>query len=205
MRRLTPRQGVTLSLDGDEEVIDGQVLSVSGPVALLDCVDAAPIHLRARLSPGSMCMMAFTHHGKLVGLRGVVTAASEDLNQLAFIVADGVQVEERRLAERIALVIPVRIRTVTGPGAVEPPSVETVTVDISLGGALVERREGARTGPRFRLELYLGDDPVPVSTGADLVRATATHLGLRFIDIPALDRIRLASFLAEHQLGSSSA
>jgi hypothetical protein len=193
-----PQQLVTLSLDGEEADIDCRVQSVAGPVALLDRVGELDEEVRPRLNPGSMCMLAFTHQNAVVGLRGIATAASEDLSQLAFVVADGVQVEERRSVERVPLVTRTRIAAVDHEGVAESFT-ETFTADLSLGGVRVGLRPALGSGPRFRLELYFRGDSAPVACEADLARETPTHLGLRFTDVTPLDRVRIASVLAEHQ------
>ena len=202
MRRLVSRQVVTLNLDGDDEGIECQVRSVAGPVALLDRVSALAPETKKRLTPGSFCLMAFADRGALVGLRGVATAASEDLTELAFVVADGVQVEERRVAGRVPLVTRARICSVTDSGTSEP-STETFTADLSLGGALVGRRAGLGEGPRFRLELFFSGDRTPLVCEAQLARKTRAHLGLRFTDVEPIVRVRLAGLLAAHQLRST--
>jgi hypothetical protein len=203
MRRLVPRQMVTLDLDGEDEGLDCQVRHVAGPVALLSCLGEVPEPLRPKLTTGTFCLMGFTHRGGLVGLRGVATTASEDFTDLAFVVADGVQVEERRIAERVRLTAPARISTLAGDGTTEAP-LETVTADISLGGTLVARRPGIGAGPDFRLELLFGGGHEPVRCEARLVRATADCLGLAFIRIDESDHVRLARIIAAHQLRPAS-
>jgi hypothetical protein len=199
MRRLAPRQTVTLDLDGEDEGLDCQVRHVAGPVALLSCLGQVPEPLRSKLTKGSYCLMGFTHRGGLVGLRGIATAASDDFTELAFVVADGVQVEERRIAERVRLVTPVRIAVISGDGAGEAAR-ETVTADISLGGTLVARPPGMSTGPDFHLELMFGTAQDPVPCEARLARATADCLGLAFTAIDEADHVRLARIIAEHEL-----
>ena len=199
MRRLVSQQMVTLDLDGEDEGLDCRVRRVAGPVALLDCVGEVPSELRDKLTTGSFCLMGFTHRGGLVGLRGVATAASEDFGQLHFVVADGVQVQERRIAERVRLVTPARISAVSSDGTVEPAH-ETVTADISLGGALVARRPGLNSGPQFQLELRFGRGQAPVRCEARLARATPETFGLQFTAIDESEHIRLARIIAEHEL-----
>lgn len=203
MRRLVPLQAVTITLDTEDEGIDCLVRSVSGPVALLHRKGEIPAEVTRKLAAGSSCLMAFTHAGALVGLRGIATTASEDLTELAFVVSDGVQVEERRVAERVSLITRIRIGAVTEEGSAEPAA-ETFTADVSLGGVRVERRPGLGAGPAFRLELFLRDEPSPIACGAQLARETPTHLGLKFTGMHPEQRSRLARVLAEHQLRTRS-
>jgi PilZ domain len=202
MRRLVSGQAVTLDLDGSEQVLDCQVRSVAGPVALLGCVRALPPKIRPKLNPGSPCMMVFTHQGTLVGLKGIATTASDDLTELAFVVSDRVQVEERRTAERVALVTRAAVSEVSSDGT-PGTSTETFTADLSLGGALIGRRPGLGPGPRFRLELFFAGDHAPLCCAAQLARQTPTHLGLKFTDIDPRDQVRLGRILAERQLRSA--
>lgn len=107
---------------------------------------------------------------------------------------DGIQVAERRTAERIAMITPVRA---TPGGAAD--AVGTVTANLSLGGALLTRRPGLGEGPHWQLEISLQGDSTPVRCEAAIARITPTHIGVRFDDISEDDRIRLAGALADHQ------
>jgi c-di-GMP-binding flagellar brake protein YcgR len=144
--------------------------------------------------------MSFIHEGSLVGLRGVATTASEDMTELAFVVSDGVQVEERRVAERVELITRARIAAITDHEAGGESPTDTFTADISLGGVRIQHRPGLGAGPGFRVELFFAGDPTPIACEAQLARRTPTHLGLRFIDLPAAERSRLARILTEYQL-----
>jgi hypothetical protein len=197
MRRLAQHQPVPVELDGE---FDGQidalvcrVGSVHGPVATLGPVDEVPPRVLERLTPGSLGFMVFSHHGTPVGLRGVVRSAPGE-EQVEFVVIDGIQVAERRTAERIAMIAPVRA---TAAGSDE--AVSTVTANLSLGGALLTRRPGLGPGAQWSIEVSLPGDPNPVRCDAAMARITPTHIGVRFDEMQEDDRIRLAGALADHQ------
>src|ERR1700684_2134848 len=106
MRRLVKNQAVRIDLDAkvDWEVdcIECRVLSINGPVATLAPAKEVPAPVPDRLSPGSLCFLTFTHGRAPVALRGVALAVA-DSGELEFVVVDGIQVAERRNAERTAL------------------------------------------------------------------------------------------------------
>src|SRR5437870_5199957 len=112
MRRLVQNQHVTIELDAEfEGALDTLVCrigSVHGPVATLAPANAIADRARERLTPGSLGFMVFRHHGTPVGLRGVVRADPTDEQNVEFVVIDGIQVAERRNAERVAMITPVR-------------------------------------------------------------------------------------------------
>ncbi len=74
---------------------------------------------------------------------------------------------------------------------------------MSIGGVLIERPAGLGDGPDFRLELSLDQDPEPIRCRATVVRATPTHVALRFVDIADTDRIRLAGLIQERTLSAA--
>ena len=55
--------------------------------------------MQSRLTTGSLCFLTFTHGRAPVALRGVALAVA-DSDDLEFVVVDGIQVAERRSAQR---------------------------------------------------------------------------------------------------------
>jgi len=205
MRRLVEHQAVTVELDSDGrgevdgvvDCIDCMLGWVRGPVATLaPLTDIAP-DFRGRLIPGSLGFMLFDHRGAPIGLRGVARAICEGA-ALEFVVIDGIQLAERRTASRVALQTPVRAASLDDRG-VAVAAVETVTTNLSMGGALLVRRPGLGEGPRWQIELSLPNNPTPVRCTAMLARQTPSQLAVAFADIQDTDRIRLAAVLADHQ------
>ena len=66
-------------------------------------------------------------------------------------------------------------------------------LNVSMGGAAVRTDARVSTGSIVRFELSLGTDDSPVSIKCEVVRASATQLGLRFT---ALDRSSLEAILS---------
>ncbi len=114
-----------------------------------------------------------------------LTAATERL----------VQIAERRTNSRVDLQASVRAVLVAAGGKATP--VETTTVNLSTGGALLREVPGLGEGP-WGLELHLPGDPVPVCCGAALARRTPDGLGIAFADVRDADLLRLDRVVADH-------
>lgn len=204
MRRLVKNQAVRVDLDAkvDWEVdcIECRVQSIHGPVATLAAVDEVPSEVQERLSSGSLCFLTFTHGRAPVALRGVaLTVAGSD--DLEFVVIDGIQVAERRSAERTPLVTALRAAPVE-PDGTPGERVATVTSNVSMGGALLLRRPGLGEGPRWHIELFLPGDSDHVHCEAVLARATPSHFGVKFVNLQEADQLRIAGVLAGLQRGT---
>jgi hypothetical protein len=198
MRRLVKNQTVRVDLDAkvDWEVdcIECRVQSIQGPVATLSPAREILGSVQTRLATGSLCFLTFEHNRAPVALRGVALAVA-DSTDLEFVVVDGIQVAERRSAERTALVTAVRAAPVGGDGT-PGDAVGTVTSNLSMGGALLLKRPGLGSGPRWKIELFLPGDPDHVHCEAELARETPTHLGVRLLNMQESDQLRVAGVLA---------
>src|ERR1700759_1505353 len=185
MRRLVKNQAVRVDLDAkvDWEVdcIESRVQSIEGAVAAA---------VQTRLASGSLYFLTFEHNRAPVAHRGVALA-SADSDELEFVVVDGIQVAERRSAERTPLVTAVRATPVGGDGTLGQ-AIGTVTSNLSMGGALLLKRPGLGAGPRWKIELFLPGDPEHVHCEAELARETPTHVGVRLVDMKEADQLRLA-------------
>ncbi|MGO9956475.1 MAG: PilZ domain-containing protein [Solirubrobacteraceae bacterium] len=201
MRRLLTQQAVTIDLDPengrDLECIDCSVGWVLGPVATLTPIGTIPAGARARLEHGALCFMTFEHRRTPVALRGIALAVAMS-SKIEFVVIDGIQVSERRSAERVPVVTPIRA-TSAEPDSAVTAQVATVTSNLSVGGALLTRRPGLGEGPRWQIELTLPGDPVSVRCDAQLARRTPTHVGVRFENMQEADQLRLARTIADRQ------
>ncbi len=198
MRRLVKNQAVRVDLDAkvDWEVdcIECRVRSIQGPVATLSPTSGIATSVQNRLANGSLCFLTFEHNRAPVALRGVALAVSES-DDLEFVVVDGIQVAERRSAERTPLVTAVRA-TPVGRDGTPGEAIGTVTSNLSMGGALLLKRPGLGLGPRWQIELFLPGDPEHVHCEAELARETPTHLGVRLVNIAEADQLRVAGVLA---------
>jgi len=188
---------VTINLDGDEPRIECFVRSVAAPVATLGHFGRISPDLRRRLSPGLLGYLTFSHDGMPVALRGVATVDCVGEPDLGFVALDGVKLPERRMAPRVELATTAHVFTLEPDGASASKAIETVTADISLGGALLERRSRIGLAAKLRVELYFGVFPMPVRCEAEVVRQTITHVGVRFIEMPDADRVRLKGILED--------
>lgn len=202
MRRLSKNQVVRVDLDGNDieweaHSLECRVRSIQGPVATLTPVATVPAATHERLAAGSMCFMTFEYNRAPVALRGAILATAGGVD-LEFVVVDGIQVAERRSAERTRMVAAVRAVPL-GPPDLSAEPVSTVTSNLSMGGALLLRRPGLGDGTRWRIELFLPSDPDPVVCEAELARSTPTHFGVRFLNVSERDQLRVAGVLAGAQ------
>jgi hypothetical protein len=196
LRRLKHNQRVEIHIDSDDHVVDCRVAAVQGSVATLRRIGEVPSEVLDKFTPGALGYLLFEHHGLKTALKGIATAGQNEQASLAFVVIDGVQLPERRAAERVSLEALVRISADGDSGE----GVEATAANVSVGGVLLERPAGLVDGPDFRLELSLDHDPEPIRCRATVVRATPTQVALKFIEIADADRIRLAGLIQQRAL-----
>jgi hypothetical protein len=193
MRRLREQQIVEIHLETDEPAITCRVASVTGAVATL-MLEQEPEEPLPPAAPGHL---VFEHHGSLVALRGIAASLSADEPKIEFVVIDNVVLPERRAAERIPLAATVRLSPARADDD-QTSSITTTTADISITGALVERRAGLGS-QEVAMEIRFGADPAPIACHAQPVRDTPTHVGMKFVDMPEADRARLAGIIFRYQ------
>ena len=138
----------------------------------------------------------------MVALRGVASVAYKAGSELDFVVIDGVQLPDRRTAERVPLTVFARLSHLDSDGNVQAPT-DTVTSNVSVSGALLERRGEVDERSRLRIEMFFAGEPAPVCREAVFARQTDTHVGVKFTDTQEADRVRLAGILFRHQRRSS--
>jgi hypothetical protein len=214
LRRLTHNQRVEIHIDNDDHVVACRVAAVHGSVATLRRITDLPAEVLDKFTPGALGYLLFEHHGAKTALKGIATTGQDEQASLAFVVIDGVQLPERRAAERVRLGALARISADGDSGESDGGEgnsgegdsgerVEATAANVSIGGVLIERPAGLGDGPDFRLELSLDQDPEPIRCRATVVRATPTHVALRFVDIADTDRIRLAALIQERTLSAA--
>jgi hypothetical protein len=191
MRRLREQQIVEIHLETDEPAITCRVASVTGAVATLILEQQT----EEPLPPASTGHLVFEHQGSLVALRGIAASLSTDEPKIEFVVIDNVVLPERRAAERIPLAATVRLSAIGGDHG---QNITTITADISITGALVERRAGLGS-QELAMEIHFNADPSPITCHAQPVRDTPTHIGIKFVDMPEADRARLAGIIFRYQ------
>jgi PilZ domain len=194
MRRLRPNQLVIVDLDDELDSLEGRVVSLLSPVAKIHHTGTLTPRLRRKLTSGSLAFMAFLYEGSPVALRGVARSLAEDV-AFEFVVIDGIQLQERRGAARIPMQVRVRV-TELGGDAARP--IDTRTVDMSLGGALLERRPGFGAGTPLQIEIFSDRDPIPIRCRAAVAHQTAAHVGIAFTDVEEPEQVRLAGLLVDH-------
>lgn len=199
MRRLKHDQRVHIHLDSEEQALGCRVASVQGAVATLTRIGEPPPELLDKLTPGALGYLLFEHRGAMTALKGIATISPAEPAELAFVVIDGVQLPERRYAERVRLSALARVSAPDSDDA----GIETTAANVSAGGVLLERHAGLGEGPRYRLELTLAGDEAPIRCDATIARETPTHIALKFTDIQDADRIRLAGMIRHQALGAA--
>jgi hypothetical protein len=198
MRRLVKNQAVRIDLDAkvdwETNCLECRVQSVQGPVATVIPERELPEEVQTRLASGSLCFLTFEHGRAPVALRGVALKDAER-EELEFVVVDGIQVAERRSAERTPLVTAVRATPVMADGTAGQ-TVATVTSNLSMGGALLLKRPGLGEFSKWQLEVFLPGVSEHVHCDAVLARETPTHLGVRLMNVQEADQLRIAGILA---------
>jgi hypothetical protein len=197
MRRLKHQQQVEIHLDGEDEiVVPCRVLRVEGSVATLESADGAPV-LPGNTAPALPGYLVFDHAGGRVALKGIAAPDANAQTQLLFVVIDGVQLPERRSAERVE--VGAHARLFLPPATGDREYVETPLADLSISGMRVERHPSLDVETRYRLELYIGDESTPIRCHAEVARRTATHIGMKFIDLQETDQALLAAIVASRR------
>ena len=197
MRRLKHQQLVEIHLDGEDEiVIPCRVTRVEGSVATLESPEGDPL-LPGNTAPALPGYLVFEHAGRQVALKGIAAPDANQPAELLFVVIDGVQLPERRSAERIEIDAIARL-FLTSPGG-DREYIETPLADLSISGMRVERHPGLDVETRCRLELYIGERPTPIRCDAEIARRTPTHVGMKFVDLADADRVLLAAIVASRR------
>jgi PilZ domain len=197
MRRLKHQQQVEVHLDGEDEiVVPCRVRAVEGSVATLESADGDPV-LPGSTTPALPGYLVFEHAGGRIALKGIAAPDANEPTELLFVVIDGVQLPERRSAERVE--VEANARLFFQPPSADREYVETALADLSISGMRVERHPSLDVETRYRLELYIGDESTPIRCHAEVARRTATHVGMKFVELEDSDRALLAAIVASRR------
>ncbi len=197
MRRLKHQQLIEVHLDGEDAVVvPCRVQLVEGSVATLESADGDPV-LPGNTAPALPGYLVFDHAGGRVALKGIAAPDANEQTRLLFVVIDGVQLPERRSAERVEIGAQARLFFTAAVGDRE--YVETPLADLSISGMRVERHPGLDFETRYRLELYIGVEPTPIRCDAEVARRTPTHIGMQFVGLADTDRALLAAIVASRR------
>jgi PilZ domain len=186
---------VEVTLDGYDDGIPCTVGSVKQAAVTLNFSGTVPTDVGELLANGSLALLSFRHDGKWVALRGAV-CAHPDGQRLEFVALDGFARPERRDNERVPLAVPFQVIQTARDGSRLSPLL-TVSQNISVTGALLERRDGMdETSTRWDLEFVLSSNSAAIACGAVVARWTPAHVGVAFSGLAANDRIRLTAIIA---------
>jgi hypothetical protein len=199
MKRLVTDQDVALSVgDVTVDCTVGELLA--GEVALVPVEESESSMLPAASAGASL---VFTHGGRLVMLRGAMyRATGEDDIRFAektLRSAPTASAEQRRKAARLPITLPATIAQLNEAGEPFGEERQLITKDISIGGFAVGTGVGSfPVGTLVRFDLVLTSGAMIGGT-ARVVRAASEMSGLRFEQLAAADRVKLAGFLASQQ------
>ncbi|HET9074750.1 MAG TPA: PilZ domain-containing protein [Solirubrobacteraceae bacterium] len=167
--------------------------SVHGPLSTFAPEAGLDLSLRLRLELGAQCFLLYDDGAGRVAVRGVALG-SEATELIEFIPVDGVGAADRRSVPRVPIIAGVSLSRIP-PGGRERP-LDTVTANLSAGGALLVRPRDLEPAPRWQLRLRLPDAEAPIVCEAALTRVTASHLGVHFSTIAETDQVRIVRLLA---------
>ena len=184
---------MSVDVTGPEGRVDCRVGAVAGGRATLVPVHELAQYARAKLETECLCYLVFEDRGAPVGLRGAARVAG-DGSQMSFAVVDGVQLSQRRSAARVPIKAPAIVTAIAADGSLADP-VDTVTANLSLGGALIAVRPGMGDGPDWRFELRPSEASPAIAGRATLVRRAAACIGVAFSEMSESDRLALATVL----------
>jgi PilZ domain len=199
MKRLVTDQDVALSV-GDVTV-DCKVGELLGGEVALIPLDEDDSRTLPVASAGAS--LVFSHGGRLVMLRGAMyRATGEDDIRFAektLRTAPTASAEQRRKAARLPITLPATIAQLDEAGEPFGEERQLITKDISIGGFAVGTGVGSfPVGALVRFDLVLTSGAMIGGT-ARVVRAASEMSGLRFEQLAAANRVKLAGFLASQQ------
>ena len=198
MKRLVADQAVSISV-GDVTV-DCHVGELHGGEVALVPLDEREGRMLPAASAGAS--LVFSRGGRLVMLRGAMYHASADDVRFAektSRAAPAASAEQRRKAARLPITLPATIVPIDEAGEPFGEERQLITRDISIGGFAVGTGFGGLSvGRLVRFGLVLTSGALIGGT-ARVVRAASEMSALRFEKLAALDRVKLAGFLATQQ------
>ena len=198
LREMPAGAEVTIDLDPGPEQhavsFTARVADVYGTTVSLAPIDEFPADLLSRLRPGALGELTLVRDAGPTALRGIAVK-HRYRNELRFVAAEGVKLTDRRTADRVPFVAPLRASVMADDGRVVGRTSATSTKNLSLGGALVARRPTLGRGRRWTIELMLPSAAAAVQCEAVVARETGSYLALRFVNLRESDRRELAAAL----------
>lgn len=187
-------------------------MTENGPGRLTLPDDLGELPARVRISDDGRATALLLNHGHALESGSTVTldlptprgllhvdaqvteAGADQVVELDF--AGEPELIQRRDNVRVAAFVPILIE---GPPPGAPP-IDTRTLDIGGGGALVAHLGRFDIGQVVNVTMHYSDAAAPISTQATVVRdAGENRRGLRFEGMGAKDRDRLVRFVFERE------
>lgn len=185
-------EGQPAQLDLGDDAVACVVVGFTGDEIVLSPAGATP-----DATTGTAYLL-IESGGTLHALKATVRDGATD-GELVATLLDPFRLGQRRLFSRAPLVLPAHLRP---RGDADPP-VTTFTRDVSAGGVRVERHPDHRSAAVQELVIGLVQADREIRATAETVRETAADVSLRFLEIPAADRLLLARLtFAYHRRGA---
>ena len=179
-----------LDLGGSNALLVCEVLAFLGPMLVLRPVERLTGRLEARISQDATGYLLLDAAGPRKALACSVAVVDE--RTLAVRMRDSFRLGQHRRWSRIALECEATLQQIGS----DAPARTTRTIDVSPGGARLQRPEGMPLWPRFALTLSgapLGDAPMTLE--AVPARTSPHVLGVRFSVVAEADERRLIEIL----------
>ncbi len=194
MQRLREGEWATLTPPNDELLspppVACAVVMIEGPEATLLALG------ELRPPPTRASMLSFLYLGRLVGLKGRVTAGGSP-DELRFRVCDGVELPHRA-ASRLDLEMPLRVSR-------EPPAgtSDECLRDISSGGLRFEPSTRPDIGEQVTVSFALPDAGPPIQASAVVVRHAGADVAAQFTTMGTADGQRIRTFVRTRKLAAA--
>lgn len=180
---LVEGQDLEIELDACDVRVTATVLAFAGPAIVLRLRGELDRYFGFAISRRAVGDLVVQQgDGRSWALRGEVSAGERDDEATVVLLSDP-RAAQSRVHTRAPLELPARLTPVGPAGQVLGRAVETVTADVSCGGAALVRPPGTLPAPRWAIELDLPQAD-GVLLGATLVRQTPERLMVRFADVP---------------------
>jgi hypothetical protein len=183
MRRLREQQDVTLLVGATQ--LRCRVVAINSDEAALKPFTAPRV---SRQELEGAASLIFAHKGILVALKGRASWGIEE-DDLRFKVRDGVQVPQQRSASRLRIPLDVTVLTAGGE------RIQARTLDVSADGLSLAGGGFGEPDGVVGLEIDVPDHQPAIACHGRIVRGNLEITAVRFQDLAAGDRERLARFI----------
>ena len=179
---------VTLAPDGAAFGLDCRVVGFHRQLMVLERSGATDGREVEGLTPGALSYVVCGSRKRPMAVRVQVMSAVDD--RLVLRLLDRFTLGQQRTFSRLRASWPITLDAGQGP-------VDSWTIDVSAGGALVRARDGLRGHGAFAVVLRLPGDRPPLHATARVVRGDDRDIALRFVDLDDADEARVAEVVLE--------